>query len=174
MENKDRRWNAVRKWIKSERKVSATSIAITQNPSIQTHIYQRNNRSTTQKTLFITQTLFIFISKKEILQVRQVPNGYSLVCGMITKLSNLTPFSQRVNFPMMVENSKKDIILTSENLIKANLVEDVKSNLTRLCGGLMRYENKYHLVVRVDLFGSALVRMPAAWVRRRKETNELK
>ena len=45
MDNKDRRWSAVRKWIKSERKVSATSIAITQNPSIQTHIYQRNNRS---------------------------------------------------------------------------------------------------------------------------------
>lgn len=114
------------------------------------------------------RTIFVKISKQEMILVRQVPNVYNFVCDRITNQPIPIPDYQMVNFKMMVDISEKDVILTTEKLPKGSLVEVAKGDLTGLCGELIRYENKYHLVVRMDLFGSALVRMPAAWVRRKE------
>lgn len=175
MENENRRWYAVRVRNKTEMQVveDFTNLQVEHYLPILTRNYQRAGKKVKKEVLPIPRTLFVKISKQEMILVRQVPNVYNFVCDRITNQPIPIPHYQMVNFKMMVDISEKDVILTTEKLPKGSLVEVAKGDLTGLCGELIRYENKYHLVVRMDLFGSALVRMPAAWVRRRKETTNL-
>mgnify|MGYP001198471376 CR=1 FL=1 len=167
----EKRWYAVRVRNKTERQVSKyfTTLDVEHYLPIQQRVYKRGTKRIEKEVLPIPRMVFVRIPKRDMVVVRQTPNVYNFICDRINNRPEPIPHYQMVNFKMMVEVSEKDIIMTEERLPKGTPVEVMKGELEGLCGDLIRYDNKYHLVVRVDLLGSALVRMPASWVRRVKE-----
>lgn len=61
------------------------------------------------------------------------------------------------------------MILTGESIPKGTRVVVAKGDLQGLRGELVRYNNKYHILVRIDMFGSAMVTIPASYVRKRNK-----
>lgn len=64
--------------------------------------------------------------------------------------------------------TQDQVILTGESIPKGTRVVVAKGDLQGLRGELVRYNNKYHILVRIDMFGSAMVTIPASYVRKEK------
>ena len=108
------------------------------------------------------------IERQEMAAVRSTLNVYDFLRDRSTGAPTCIPDAQMADFRYMLDYSQDQVILTGESIPKGTRVVVAKGDLQGLRGELVRYNNKYHILVRIDMFGSAMVTIPASYVRKEK------
>lgn len=133
---------------------------------IQTRIIERNGKRLEREYLLLPRMVFVYIPKSDMIAVRNTMNVFDFLRDRSTNAPTCIPDEQMANFRYMLDYSEEQIIITGEEIPQGTKVVVAKGNLQGLRGELVRYNNKYHILVRIDMFGSAMVTIPASYVRK--------
>ena len=106
--------------------------------------------------------VFVHLSRQEMAAVRSTLNVYDFLRDRSTGAPTCIPDAQMADFRYTLDYSQDQVILTGESIPKGTRVVVAKGDLQGLRGELVRYNNKYHILVRIDMFGSAMVTIPLA------------
>lgn len=136
---------------------------------VQPHMTETNGQLSERLRLVIPRMIFVYIHPREMSIVRGTMNVYDFLRLTPGQPPTPIPESQMADFRYMIDYSTKEVILTGEAIPRGTSVVVAKGNLKGLHGELVRYEGKYHILVRVNLFGCALVSIPANCVKKEKE-----
>lgn len=168
MTDNNKEWYAVLTRTNSERKVRdyfELQEVETFLP-VQHRVIERGGKRIERECLLLPRMVFVRIPKSDLSVVRNTMNVYDFLRDRSTKAPTCIPDEQMANFRYMLDYSKDQVIVTGEEIPQGTPVVVAKGHLQGLCGELVRYNNKYHILVRIDLFGSALVTIPASYVRK--------
>lgn len=133
---------------------------------IQHRVIERGGKRIERECLLLPRMVFVHIAPSDIVSVRNTMNVYDFLRSRSTNAPTCIPDEQMANFRYMLDYSKDQVIITGEEISEGTPVVVAKGNLQGLRGELVRYNNKYHILVRIDMFGSALVTIPASYVRK--------
>lgn len=133
---------------------------------VQRRVMERGGKRIERECLLLPRMVFVHIAPSDIVAVRNTMNVYDFLRSRSTNAPTCIPDEQMANFRYMLDYSKDQVIITGEEISEGTPVVVAKGNLQGLRGELVRYNNKYHILVRIDMFGSALVTIPASYVRK--------
>lgn len=133
---------------------------------IQTRVIERNGKRIERECLLLPRMVFVNVTKSQMAAVRNTMNVYDFLRDPSTNAPTCIPDEQMANFRYMLDYSEEQIIITGEEIPQGTRVVVAKGGLQGLRGELVRYNNKYHILVRIDMFGSAMVSIPASYVRK--------
>lgn len=133
---------------------------------IQQRVIERSGKRIERECLLLPRMVFVHIAKSDVPAVRGTMNVYDFLRDRSTNAPTCIPDEQMANFRYMLDYSKDQVIITGEQIPGGTPVVVAKGNLQGLHGELVRYNNKYHILVRINMFGSALVTIPASYVRK--------
>lgn len=133
---------------------------------VQHRVIERGGKRIERECLLLPRMAFVHIVPSDIAAVRNTMNVYDFLRNRSTNAPTCIPDEQMANFRYMLDYSKDQVIITGEEISEGTPVVVAKGNLQGLRGELVRYNNKYHILVRIDMFGSALVTIPASYVRK--------
>ena len=131
---------------------------------VQSRVIEREGKRIERERLLLPRMVFVRISRQEMFAVRNTLNVYDFLRDRSTG----APDRQMADFRYMLDYSHDQVILTGETIPQGTRVVVAKGDLQGLRGELVRYNNKYHILVRIDMFGSAMVTIPASYVRKDK------
>ena len=137
---------------------------------LQTRVIERNGKRIERECLLLPRMVFVYIAHSQIATVRNTMNVYDFLRDRSTNAPACIPDEQMANFRYMLDYSDEQIIITGDEIPQGTRVVVAKGSLQGLRGELVRYNNKYHILVRIDMFGSAMVSIPASYVRKEKNT----
>lgn len=133
---------------------------------VQHRVIERGGKRIERECLLLPRMVFVHVVPSDIAAVRNTMNVYDFLRNRSTNAPTCIPDEQMANFRYMLDYSKDQVIITGEEISEGTPVVVAKGNLQGLRGELVRYNNKYHILVRIDMFGSALVTIPASYVRK--------
>ena len=123
---------------------------------VQNRVIEREGKRIERERLLLPRMVFVHM------------NVYDFLRDRSTGAPTCIPDAQMADFRYMLDYSQDQVILTGESIPKGTRVVVAKGDLQGLRGELVRYNNKYHILVRIDMFGSAMVTIPASYVRKEK------
>lgn len=135
---------------------------------LQPRTIERNGKRTEKLALVLPRMLFVHITPSQFFEVRNTMNVYSFVHDRSRNTPSVIPDNQMVDFRYMVDYSKKQIVITNEDIPEGAPVVVAKGDLQGLRGELVRYNGKYQIMVRVNMLGNAMVSIPASYVKKDK------
>ena len=140
---------------------------------LQTIAMEKNGKRVEKHRLVLPRMIFVRISVAEKSLVLNTMNVFGFLCYRSTSVPVMIPTNQMADFRYMLNYSNNEIVVSGERLPHGTPVVVCKGNLQGLYGELVRYENKYHILVRVDLLGCAMVSIPASYVKKLKKTDPI-
>jgi transcription antitermination factor NusG len=170
MTDDDKRWYVVLTRTNSEYKVrDYFSLQNIENfLPVQLHTTEKKGKIMAKERLVIPRMVFVRISPQEISTVRSTMNVFDFLRTRSGSTPAPIPNEQMADFRYMLDYSHQEVVLTGEYIPHGTSVVVTKGDLQGLRGELIRYEGKYHILVRVDMFGCAMVSIPASYVRKGK------
>ncbi|WP_321332050.1 UpxY family transcription antiterminator [uncultured Bacteroides sp.] len=136
---------------------------------IQSKIIEKKGKTAEKEHLVLPRMVFVHISREEMQTVRNTMNVFDFLRDRSRSAPTSVPPKQMADFRYMLDYSRKEVIVTGERIPAGTPVVVAKGDLKGLQGELVRYEGKYHILVRIDIFGCALVSIPASFVKKEKE-----
>ena len=135
---------------------------------VQNCVTEKNGKIVMQSRLVLPRMVFVRITLAEKNLILNTLNVFGFLRGRNCSVPTLIPDSQMVAFRFMLDYSDKEVQLADGVIPHGTHVVVCKGNLQGLQGELVRYENKYHILVRMDIFGCAIVNIPITYVKKIK------
>lgn len=139
---------------------------------------EKNNKIVKSQRVIIGRMLFVRIHNWEMSIIEHTSNVNRFFTTRGKTSPEVIPEKEMEEFRFMVDLSEDQVqMIYDEQVPKGTHVSVIKGELAGIQGELVKYENKYHIVVRLQSLGCALVSVPISYIRRnptssRKQTQK--